>query len=662
MPTRSHLCRTIMPLVVFSAVTAFAETKIPDISETTVPQKAIWVDELDIGQVSQDWGTPQKGKSVGGKPLTLAGKSFVHGLGTHAASQFDIVLNGCGRQFMAMVGIDDEKKKQGSVIFRVEVDGKLSTETGIMRGGDEPQFIAADLRKAKTLSLIVDGANDGIDHDHADWGGAIITLADKATTLPRAAVTEHETTMTIASGTASRPSINGPRVVGTTPGRPFLFLIPATGDGPLEFTARNLPKGLEINPSSGIISGSVETSGTYEVELRAIGPKEQCVRMLRIEAGEHKLARTPPMGWNSWNAFGVAVTADKVRQAADALVDSGLAAHGYQYINIDDAWEKARNADGEITTNDKFGDVKALADYVHSKGLKLGIYSSPGPRTCGGYEGSYKHEAQDANTYAKWGVDYLKYDWCSYGDIAKDASLPELQKPYRVMREALDGCGRDIVFSLCQYGMGDVWKWGGKIGGNLWRTTGDISDSWNSMSSIGFSQSENSPYVAPGGWNDPDMLVVGQVGWGPELRPSRLTGNEQITHITLWSMLAAPLLIGCDMTQLDQFTSDLLMNDEVIAVDQDPLGKAATCIKKGGKTEVWSRPLEDGTIAVALFNRGRKADRVTAEWKPLGLSGKQPVRDLWQRKDLKAVEGSFTADVPAHGAVLLKIGKPKGDK
>jgi len=284
------------------------------------------------------------------------------------------------------------------------------------------------------------------------------------------------------------------------------------------------------------------------------------------------IALTPPLGWNSWNAWGLSVDDEKVRAAADAFVDNGLADHGWTFINIDDGWEAPeRLPDGSITGNEKFPDFKNLSDYVHSKGLKLGIYSGPGPMTCGGYLASYQHEYQDAATWAKWGIDYIKYDWCSYRNIAKDNSLEELQKPYILMRKALDAVNRDIVYSLCQYGMGDVWKWGADVGGNLWRTTGDIRDTWASMSGIGFRQDKMSPFASPGHWNNPDMLVVGWVGWGPNLHPTRLTPDEQYTHISLWALLSAPLLIGCDLTRLDDFTLNLLTNDEVLGQDATEL-------------------------------------------------------------------------------------------
>jgi alpha-galactosidase len=302
--------------------------------------------------------------------------------------------------------------------------------------------------------------------------------------------------------------------------------------------------------------------------------------------------------------------------------------------------------------------MKALAEYLHGKGLKLGIYSSPGPKTCGGFEGSFGHEQQDADTYAKWGIDFLKYDWCSYGDVAKDASRAEFQKPYRVMRAALDRCDRDIVYSLCQYGMDNVWEWGAEVGANLWRTAGDIWYRWGAMSSIGFRQARYATYAGPGHWNDPDMLMVGRLGWGPSPAPTELTPNEQITQFTVWSLAAAPLLLSCDLSQLDRFTLDLVTNDEVIEVDQDPLGRPAGVRAKEGMHEVWARPLWDGTTAVGLFNRGSLRAKVTAKWTHLGLHGRLPVRDLWRQKDLGSFQDSFTASVPAHGAVLVKIGRP----
>jgi alpha-galactosidase len=392
------------------------------------------------------------------------------------------------------------------------------------------------------------------------------------------------------------------------------------------------------------------------VELSSAHGKDS--RELRIVAGDRTLALTPPMGWNSWNAWARAVDDGKIRQAADSMVKSGLAAHGFNTISIDDAWMGERDAQGEIHPNEKFPDMKALADYVHSKGLKIGIYSSPGPKTCQQLPGSYQHEAQDAALYARWGIDLLKYDLCSYGSLMKNPNDPqEMRKPYAIMGDALRQLPRDIIFSLCEYGRAGVEKWGPEVGGQLWRTTGDIRDSWESISEIGFNQNGREKWAGPGHWNDPDMLVVGALGWGVELHQSRLNPNEQMTHIGLWSLLSAPLLLGCDLSQIDPFTLKLLTNDDVLDVNQDALGKQASRKSQDGLLEVWAKPLEDGTMAVGLFNRGIEAAKVTAKWSDLGLSGRQFVRDLWRGKELGGFYDAFSATIPPHGMELIKVGK-----
>jgi alpha-galactosidase len=619
---------------------------------------AIPLETVDLGLMTTGWGAPHAGKSVDNHPLTLHGTVYDAGVGTHAESRLRVNLDGNAIRFTAIVGVDDEVADKGSVVFEVRRDGRRAVRTRVLRGGDAPQELNVDLRGAKTMDLVVADAGDGNTYDHADWADARINPAagPPAAFSAVAIATAPPPPITVDTGVVT--AIRGPRVTGATPGRPFLFRVPVTGAPPFKFAAANLPDGLAMDARTGIITGTVQSPGTTDAAITVSGPHGTARRNLTIVAGDHMLARTPPMGWNSWNVWGTSVDDAKVRAAADAMVESGLVNHGFQYINIDDAWEAGRDADGNILANDKFPDMKALADYVHSKGLKLGIYSSPGPTTCGGYTASWQHEQQDANTYAAWGVDYLKYDWCSYGGVATGEGQEKLMKPYEVMRAALDNTGRDIVFSLCQYGMGDVWNWGAEVGGNLWRTTGDINDSWGSLSGIGFSQDAAAAHAEPGHWNDPDMLVVGKLGWGPSLHPTKLTPNEQITHMSLWSLLAAPLLIGCDMTDLknDPFTLALLSNDEVIAVDQDPLGKAARRKSAQGQAEVWARPLWDGTTAVGLFNRSDDAAKVTARWADLGLSGRQPVRNLWLRKAEGFFTDAFTAEVPAHGAVLLKVG------
>ncbi len=367
------------------------------------------------------------------------------------------------------------------------------------------------------------------------------------------------------------------------------------------------------------------------------------------------LAATPPMGWNSWNHFAGKVTDADVRAAADAMVSSGMRDAGYIYVNIDDTWEGPRDAQGNITTNSKFPDMKALSDYVHSKGLKLGIYSSPGPKTCAGYPGSYGHEQQDADTYAKWGIDYLKYDLCSYGGIMKKEAANDQQKQwemmqaaYEKMHQALLSTHRPIVFSLCQYGFDAVWNWGPKVGGNLWRTTGDINDSYDRMSVIGFAQAGLSKYAAPGHWNDPDMLEVGN---------GHMTPDEYRTHMSLWAILAAPLLAGNDLSKMDSTTKSILMNKDVIAVDQDRLGIQGDRVSAVGPFEVWSKPLEGGAKAVALFNRSEAEYPITVDFKSVGFDGPVHARDLWSHKDLGTLDGSYTATVPKDGVVMLRLSK-----
>jgi alpha-galactosidase len=360
---------------------------------------------------------------------------------------------------------------------------------------------------------------------------------------------------------------------------------------------------------------------------------------------DNGLARTPPMGWNSWNKFAGKVDDASVRGMADAMVSSGMKKAGYLYVNIDDTWEGPRDAYGNITSNTKFPDMKALADYVHSKGLKIGIYSSPGPKTCAGYEGSYGHEEQDARTFAAWGIDYLKYDWCSAGRIYKNE---EMQPVYQKMGDALLKTGRPIVYSLCQYGINEVWKWGTKVGGNLWRTTGDISDNWRSMDRIGFRQFDIAPFIKPGHWNDPDMLEIGNGG---------MNADEYRTHMSLWSLLAAPLLAGNDLRSMSDETKEILLNSEVIAIDQDPDGKPVQRLSAPDATAVsLARPLHDGSLAVGLFNRADHAQSVAIQWSSVNLAGKKlQGRDLWMHADVPLTGDEYTVTVPAHGVVLLKV-------
>ncbi len=525
---------------------------------------------------------------------------------------------------------------------------------------------------------------------------------------------------------------------GERPGHPFFYHLPVTGQRPITITAKNLPDGLVLDPSTGNITGTLARAGARTVTFTATNSLGKDTATLRIIGGQ-TICLTPPLGWNSWNCFHRNIDETKIRGAADAMVSTGLIDHGWTYINMDDRWEGQRDANGNIQASAMFPDMKGLSDYIHGKGLKFGLYSSPGPTTCAGAVASYQHEDQDAATYASWNMDYLKYDWCSYGGIAdklrlkayqgvlpadqeaqfesltaegtvlnalrhnfdlstlpntdaikaaetKYANLPIdqviadqkdvrtsvdalianakkaepdkvgaierdiLSEPYAKMRASLDKVNRDIVFSFCQYGRGDVWKWGEATGGNLWRTTGDIGATWKSVESHGFNQNGLEQWAGPGHWNDPDMLEVGN---------GKLTPDENYTHMTLWCMLSAPLLIGCDMPKMSPFIISLFSNDEVLAVSQDALGKQGWRAKQDGTTEVWMKPLADGSLAVAFFNRGEAAADVSVKWPDLKLSGPQHLRDLWRQKNVGVQESGYTVNVAPHGAELFKVAPGK---
>jgi alpha-galactosidase len=354
------------------------------------------------------------------------------------------------------------------------------------------------------------------------------------------------------------------------------------------------------------------------------------------------LAVKPPMGWSSWNKFAENIDDKTIRAMADALVSTGLRDAGYIYVNIDDGWQGTRGPDGAIRPNAKFPDMKGLADYVHSKGLKLGIYSSQGPKTCAGFEGSYGHVQQDAQTFAGWGVDYLKYDLCSGEWFYNDADT--VKRSYYEMGAALRATGRPILYSLCEYGRFEVGAWGRDVGGHLWRTTGDITDDYPTMAKIGFDKNGRPEWAGPGGWNDPDMLEIGNGG---------MTHDAYATHMSLWAMSAAPLMMGHDLRQTGAEVLKMLENREVIAIDQDALGVQGKAVRKDGATEVWTKPLAGGDVAVALFNRGEAAAPMQLLASDLPVGAVTQVRDLWRATDLAA--GPQDVQVPAHGVVLLRV-------
>jgi alpha-galactosidase len=376
------------------------------------------------------------------------------------------------------------------------------------------------------------------------------------------------------------------------------------------------------------------------------------------------LAATPPMGWNSWNMFGATVNAEIVKQTADAFVATGLQAAGYQYIVIDDTWQGGRGADGRLFPDpQKFPQgMPALSAYVHGLGLKFGLYSDAGPLTCASRPASQDNEELDARTFAEWGVDFLKYDWCHAQDTRANAEYR-----YSRMSAALKATGREIVFSICEWGHHRPWLWGAKAGGQLWRTTGDIGDSWNNViagwggllygiDSIGFEQQRGlEAYAGPGRWNDTDMLVVGLRGRSREISGAGCTDAEYRTHFSLWCLLAAPLMVGCDVRSMDAITQSILTNPEAIAVDQDTLGQQGYRASRNGLCELWKKPLADGQLAIGLFNRGDRSQPIPTAWSDLEITGKYRLRDLWAYADLGVFEDTFTAEVAPHACVLLRL-------
>ena len=513
--------------------------------------------------------------------------------------------------------------------------------------------------KASIIDYIFYGAGKPLEYivDDSSYSTDVPLISDHYPVLFRIAMPEATRERYCLTPKApAKPRYNGPAVLGASPDAPVYFRLPFSGVKPMKFSVSHLPKGLKLDRKKGVISGSVANPGEYTIKLKARNKAGRGKGQLTLKVGD-TIALTPPMGWNSWNCWGLEVSQEKVYESAKALISSGLADYGYCYVNIDDAWQGAsRSDDGTLLPNDRFPDIVALGEWLHGNGLRLGIYSSPGALTCGGYLGSLGHEEQDVATWNSWGVDYLKYDLCGYRAILKEmpsVGKAEHIKPYLIMKEALSKQPRDICYSICQYGLEDVWTWGQEAGGNLWRTHGDLTDKWERVVRIGFVKQRNlAPFSGPGHWNDPDMLVIGKVGWGEGLRDTRLTPDEQYSHVSLWALLAAPLIIGGDLSSIDEFTLNLLCNNEVIAVDQDPLGKQASMLLEKDSMQVWGRPLNDGSYSAGIFNLGDEAANVviTEMLEAAGYTDVSHIRDLWRQKACPE-----EALVPSHGVVLLKF-------
>jgi alpha-galactosidase len=640
-------------------------------AETPAAVHYVPAEMFDVSKVVRGAGECEVACAAIEKRFSTSAKKHFFGLRTSVPFAVEIPVDGDAAAFEAACGVDAAGAK-GKVSLKVLADGR-EVWSGVVATGDKADLKArADLRGAKTFTLVAEPAEGTGGGVGAVWGGAKLLFAD-GKVLPNDVRRTSRQLGVLTPPERPEPRVNGPRVYGVRPGRPILYRVPATGAGRLRVEVVGLgldcPKlaNLSYDPKTRILSGRIDEPGEYVLAIRATNHLGSDEKPFTIKVGE-TLCLTPAMGWSSWNAFGGSVSDEKVRAAADALVSTGLADHGWAYVNVDDFWQNIperkaedpaldgplRDAGGRLAPNSRFPDMKALVDHIHAKGLKAGIYSSPGPFTCGRAAGSWEHEELDAKTFVDWGFDYLKHDWCFYDDVAFGSDVLRAMYPYLVMGAALRHQKRDVVLSLCQYGMANVSAWGRCVGAQSWRTTGDVFDTWSSVSAAIEKQKRLYLYAGPGAWNDPDMLCVGAVCWN-DGKESRLAPNEQYTHVSLWALLAAPLMIGCDLTKLSPFTRSLLSNDEVIEIDQDELGKAAGCIAEGDDWEVWARPLADGSIAAGLYNKSNREQTIAFDLQKAGLLCKWLVRDVWRQEDVGVFAGSYEASVPGHATHLVRL-------
>ena len=641
--------------------------------------RTVWLDDLTISIFSDGIRPVKEKRNYSEDSIRIGGKTYNRGLGTQSVSVLAFHLNKNATHFSAEVGADDLGNKDIAVQFYVIGDGKILFKSSDMKVGDQPQKVEVDLKGVERLGLLITDEVGGNNNKrtYANWANARLTM--KGNHQPQIIPNDGEKYI-LTPAPAQTPRINSAKVVGATPGNPLLYTIAATGRRPLRFVAEGLPAGLSLDSKTGIITGSVAQKGVYSAALKVSNALGEARQKLVIKIGD-TISLTPPMGWNGWNSWAAEIDRGKVIASADAMVKKGLLDHGWTYVNIDDAWQGVRGGPlNALQPNEKFPEFKKMVDYIHSLGLKAGLYSTPYISSYGGYAGAssafenggeshetirvnrrafnhigkYRFEQNDARQMAEWGFDFLKYDW------RIDVNSTER------MSKALRESGRDIVLSLSNSApFANVNDWVRLS--NMYRTGPDIRDSWHSLYQLAFTLEKWAPFNGPGHWNDPDMMIVGNVTMGPDMHPTRLTPDEQYSHVSLYSLLAAPMLIGCPIEQLDAFTLNLLTNDEVIGINQDPLGKSATIVLEENGIQVWLKPLEDGSCAIGLFNTAgygktpqsyfrwgtEKAQPFTLDLAKIGLKGKYTLRDVWRQQDVSA-NGKFSGVIPYHGVVLLK--------
>ena len=607
----------------------------------------VFLEQLDISKIYQGKDRPrQVGESA---HISINNRKFINGFHTRTESRLYLALDGKVNTFSALVGIDGRSDENDSAKFFVIGDGTILWRSGMMKKTDAPKKCNVNVVGVRHLLLKVIG---GQDHVQTDWVNGLFTYSGKP---PVTTWSPDDLSINRKMPQPTSLRINGAMAVGICPGTPFLYPVAVTGKRPLKITVKGLPAGLSFNEKTGIIRGIPEKRGNYYIRLRVKNSLRSSQRTLRILVGD-TLALTPPMGFLSWNVIEGLISETVVKEIADAFVKYGLRDMGYQYIVMDDCWAGYRDKNGNIHPNlIRFPHgIKALSDYLHARGLKFGLYSSPGAVTCAGYPGSLGHEAQDVHTWASWGIDYLKYDFCS-------APKDKAKELYILMGRLLKSSGRSIVYGLGAGDSGAVW--GEAAHAQLWRTAGDIRDQWNLDSKWGIincfdQQSMFTKYQHPGGWNDPDMIMVGIYGKGAssnDLGAKGCTDTEYQSQMSLWSLLSAPLFISADIRNMRPSALKILTNPEVIAVDQDVLGKLPVGYGPKGKENVWVKEMADGSEAIGLLNCSNKPSKIIVNWKEIGLNGEQKVRDLWLRKNMGIFKTGYSAIVPGHGVVLIRL-------
>ncbi len=641
----------------------------------------VWLDDLPIQTFSEGMRPVSAKTNYSHDTMRIKDTKYFRGVGAQSPCVLAFLLNGHAKRFTAMVGADDLGNKDIPLSFFVVADKKVLFESKEMKIGDPAVKVDIDLTGIQRLGILITDHVGGVTNKktYGNWADAKLEMTGdfKPDYIPNS-----DEKYILTPLPKQTPKINSPKLFGATPGNPFLYTIAATGVRPMQFNADDLPKGLSLSSHTGIITGTVKERGTYEVILKVKNKLGDASQKLKIIIGD-TISLTPPIGWNGWNAWEQKIDKSKVIASANAMVEKGLRDHGWSYINLDDSWQGIRTGpDTALQPNAKFPDIKGMVNYIHSLGLKAGIYSTPYISSYGVYVGGssafpaggetreqflakkptrigdYRFERNDAKQMADWGFDFLKYDW-----------RIDVESTQRML-EALKKSGRDIVFSLSNNAPFEkVTDWARLS--NMYRTGPDIKDSWSSLFPTTFTLDKWGPYTGHGHWADPDMMIVGDVAIGPQLHPTRLTPDEQYSHISIFSLLAAPMLIGCPIERLDDFTLNLLSNDEVIAINQDPLGKSARLVKDETGVQIWLKQLEDGSYAVGLFNIDgygtspesyfRWGDEITKSYEfdfgSLGLMGQWKIRDVWRQKELGVFAGTIKTSIRHHGVMLFTMSK-----